>query len=210
MKLVGFSQLNNELEKGNLLNWLKSMEICDFLYIYDQNSTDGSREVYSQHDNVRVIYSPNNDFLNEIRCKSLLLQLLLTENPDADWIFWMDGDTILERNLLNRNYIDIILNEYSKLEIDGINLGHYNLWRSDLYYRVDSDYDWLHNHGVTAFWRNNGNLSFPKRKGLHSQQFPDGISSIARLNGSLIHKGFSTDNQIITRYKNYKDRIALI
>ena len=95
---------------------------------------------------------------------------------------------------------------YSKLEIDGINLGHYNLWRSDLYYRVDSDYDWLHNHGVTAFWRNNGNLSFPKRKGLHSQQFPDGISSIARLNGSLIHKGFSTDNQIITRYKNYKDR----
>ena len=54
MKLIGFAQLYNELQKGNLINWFKCMEICDYIYIFDQNSTDGSREIYSQHDNVMI------------------------------------------------------------------------------------------------------------------------------------------------------------
>ena len=57
MKIIGFSQLRNELSKGNLHNYFKSMEFCDYIYIYDQASDDGSQEIYKQHDNAIVIQS---------------------------------------------------------------------------------------------------------------------------------------------------------
>ena len=57
MKIVGFTQLRNELEKGNLENWFKCMSVCDHIYIFDQNSTDGSLEYYKKFDNVTVIES---------------------------------------------------------------------------------------------------------------------------------------------------------
>jgi len=207
MKLIGFAQLHNELQKGNLINWLKCMEVCDYVYIFDQNSTDGSKEIYKKHDNVRAICSPINDFINEIKCKSILLELLLNDHPDADWILWMDGDTLLERKLLRKNKLKKILKQIASdpENFDGVSLGHLNLWRSDLYYRVDSNYDWLDNKGVVAFWRNKGKLSFQNKSGLHKRQFPDNISTIATINGCLIHKGFSTDSQIINRYNMYKE-----
>ena len=70
MKIVGFAQLRNELEKGNLENWFKCMiPICDYIYIYDQNSIDGSLEYYSRFKNTTVISSPTNRFKEEMICK---------------------------------------------------------------------------------------------------------------------------------------------
>jgi hypothetical protein len=46
MKLIAFSQLRNELSNGNLENWFNSTAMCDYRYIYDQNSDDGSKEFY--------------------------------------------------------------------------------------------------------------------------------------------------------------------
>ena len=51
MKIIGFSQLFNEYEKGNLDNWVKSMSFCDFVYIYDQNSTSLNHEIYNKQEN---------------------------------------------------------------------------------------------------------------------------------------------------------------
>jgi hypothetical protein len=99
-----------------------------------------------------------------------------------------------------------ILKKASSQNIDTITLGHLNLWRSDTYYRVDNDYDWLHTHGVKAFWRNNGNLSFPETTGLHQPQYPSGMKSEIRINRNLIHRGFSTDYQIKTRYDVYRKK----
>tara|TARA_R110000744_G_scaffold40688_3_gene92310 strand:+ start:3497 stop:4258 length:762 start_codon:yes stop_codon:yes gene_type:complete len=206
MKIVGFCQLHNELEKGNLENWFTSMRFCDYIYIYDQNSEDGSKEYYKKYPNVRVIQSDTNNFENEIKCKSLLLETLLKEHPDTDWIFWMDGDTILESGA-NRTSIEYLLKKADERELDGLSLGHYNLWRSDVHYRIDNEYHWLHNNGVLAFWKNNGNISFPRTAGLHQNQFPDGMNNVGRVqNLSLIHRGFSTDEQITTRYHIYKNR----
>jgi hypothetical protein len=66
MKIVGFAQLRNELEKGNLENWFKCMSVCDYIYIFDQNSTDGSQEYYKKFDNVSVIESKENRFSEEL------------------------------------------------------------------------------------------------------------------------------------------------
>ena len=206
MKIIGFAQLYNELEKGNLENWFTSMRFCDYIYVYDQNSQDGSLEYYNKYPNVTVIPSDTNDFANEIKCKSLLLRTLLKDHPDTDWIFWMDGDTILESGA-NKTSIESILYKAQDSGFDGLKVGHYNLWRSDIYHRTDNEYDWLHKHGVTAFWKNNGNLSFPESAGLHQNQFPNGMQNIGRIqNLNLIHRGFSTDDQITTRYNIYKER----
>ena len=207
MKIIGFSQLRNELSKGNLENWFKSMGMCEYVYIFDQASDDGSHDVYEQHDNVVLIQSEENLFRQEILCKKQLLEKLLLEHPDTDWIFWMDGDTVLDQRLLNNDYamLEEVLDTSAESGADAISLGHYNLWRSNRHYRVDSSYHSLDQFGVVPFWRNNGRLNFSALGGLHNAQYPNGISSIAQLKHfKMVHYGFSTDKQIIDRYNLYK------
>jgi hypothetical protein len=207
MKITGFTQLKNELSKGNLDNWLKQMfDICEFIYVYDQNSDDGSKLIYKKFPKLIIIESETNDFKNEIYCKKILLEKLLSEQPDTDFIFWLDGDSLLENTLTNNNNEILlkILNDAKKNNIDGILLGHYNLWRSDVYYRIDNYYHWLNDNGVCAIWRNNGNLFFNDTNGLHKKQYPDGINKQHKIPFSIIHRGFATDYQIITKYDVYK------
>lgn len=207
MKIVAFGQLHNELKKGNLENWFKCVtSICDKIYIYDQASTDNSQEYYKKFDNTHVIYSEINDFSNETLCKAKLLNLIKEKEQEGDWIFWLDGDTFLERKANNKDYMYKLLYKASKEGCDAIRVGHYNLWRSDIYYRVDSLYHWLHEQGVLAFWKLSSKISFPDSPGLHGFQFPDGITKCTRPGISLIHRGFATDYQIITKYNTYKNR----
>ena len=208
MKIIGFSQLRNELSNQNLENWFRCMEFCDFIYIYDQDSTDGSKEYYKNYPNTVVIESPVNDFEREISCKDILLTKLLREHPDVDWIFWIDGDTILDGRLLKNDAKEIryVLKKATEHKIDTLVLGHYNLWRSDLHHRVDNDYDWFHKNGRRVFWRNNGHLKFVDNGGLHQPQYPHGLHKQARIDRNLIHRGFATDEQIINRHRLYKSK----
>lgn len=207
MKIIGFAQLRNELEKGNLENWFKCMiPICDYIYIYDQNSTDGSIEYYSRFNNTIVIKSPTNRFKEEMICKEELLQKIVNEHPDTDWIFALDGDTLIDGRLLRNNG-----QELKKLcaslvtdNNDGYIFGHKNLWRSDTYWRYDSDYDWLDGNGVCPLWKFKPDMHFEVRSGLHIRAFPISINTTMRLDYKLVHRGFSTDSQIINKYNVYK------
>jgi hypothetical protein len=207
MKIVGFAQHRNELSKGNLYNWLKCMEsVCEQIYVYDQASDDGSIEILRNHPKVTLIESPVNDFSNESSCKRELLQKLLLDHPDTDWVFWMDCDTLLGDDLLKNGGAELVnvLVQANNSGEELLSLGHYNLWRSDRYYRVDSQYHWLYGNGVCALWKNNGKLHFPNEKGLHGKTYPDGLKPPHRINHSLIHRGFATDYQITTKYHLYK------
>ena len=208
MKIIGFSQLRNELSNGNLENWFRCMEFCDYIYIYDQASDDGSKEYYKRYKNTVVIESPVNDFEREISCKDVLLRRVLEEHPDVDWIYWIDGDTILDGRMLRNDHREIynILEQATQQKIGAIVMGHYNLWRSDVYHRVDNDYDWFHKNGRRVFWRNNGLLKFVDNGGLHQPQFPQGLLKQVRIDRDLIHRGFATDEQIMNRYHIYKSK----
>ena len=212
-KIVGFSQLHNELELGNLENWFKCMEVCDEIYIFDQASTDGSREFYKKFDNVHIIESDTNRFEEELVCKQELLDKLLAEQPDTDWIIWMDGDTLLDARLLERpnpesdeTVLHELLFNLDLNKIESASLGHYNLWRSDVWHRVDDQYDHFMHAGRMALWKNNGKLKFNVEEGLHKSQHPVGIRNSVRLQFNLIHRGFATDEQILKKYENYKSR----
>ena len=206
MKIIGFTQLRNELSKGNLDNWFKQMSVCDYIYIFDQDSDDGSKEYYKKHSNCVVIESPTNRFNEELICKQELLDKLLSEHPDVDWILWLDGDLLLDGRLLSEDGKE--LKELCRLgslhNIDGYMFNHYNLWRSDIYYRIDDAYHSL-NGNWCALWRNNGNLQFINQSGLHLRQYPNGIHRINPTPYAVVHRGFATDYQIMTKYDVYKE-----
>lgn len=205
MKIIGFTQLRNELSKGNLENWFKQMSVCDYIYIFDQNSDDGSLEYYKHFDNCVVIESPRNRFKEELICKQELLTKLLNDHPDVDWILWLDGDLLIDGRLLANNGKE--LKELCRLgsihKIDGYFFNHYNLWRSDIYYRIDDMYHSL-NGGWCPLWRNTGRLHFNTVSGLHQRQYPNSLERINPTPYSVVHRGFATDYQIITKYDVYK------
>ena len=189
------------------------MEVCDEIYIFDQASTDGSREFYKKFDNVHIIESDTNRFEEELVCKQELLDKLLAEQPDTDWIIWMDGDTLLDARLLERpnpesdeTVLHELLFNLDLNKIESASLGHYNLWRSDVWHRVDDQYDHFMHAGRMALWKNNGKLKFNVEEGLHKSQHPVGIRNSVRLQFNLIHRGFATDEQILKKYENYKSR----
>jgi hypothetical protein len=207
MKIIGFAQLRNELEKGNLENWFRCMiPICDFIYIYDQNSTDGSLNYYSKFNNVTVISSSENKFKKEMICKEELLQRIIKEHPDSDWIFALDGDTLIDGRLLKNegNELKKLCTSLITENYDGYIFGHKNLWRSDTYWRYDSDYDWLDDNGVCPLWKVKPDMHFEVKAGLHIRAFPISVKNTRRLDYKLIHRGFSTDTQIINKHDLYK------
>lgn len=204
-KIIGFTQLRNELSKGNLQNWFEQMKVCDYIYIFDQNSDDGSKEYYKQFKNTVVIESATNRFYEELICKGELLNKLLKDHKDVDWILWLDGDLLLDGRLLKNNGEELHrLCAYAEANnADACFFDHYNLWRSDIYYRVDDSYHSL-NGNWCPLWKNNGNLYFNNVVGLHNKQYPDGLNKGLRTPFSVIHRGFATDYQITTKYDVYK------
>ena len=81
MKIIGFSQLRNELSKGNLENWFQCMGVCDYIYIFDQASDDGSHDIYAQHDNVVLVQSEENRFHEEILCEKTTTREIAIRTP---------------------------------------------------------------------------------------------------------------------------------
>ena len=126
----------------------------------------------------------------------------------CDWIFWMDGDTILERYAIENKgqRFRTMCEKAIDAQLDAVAFGHYNLWRSKRHYRIDDSYHSIHDRGVMAFWKNNGNLKFSEKHGLHHLQYPEGIVNPVRTNLNLIHMGFATDYQIMKKYDTYKER----
>lgn len=206
--IIGFTQARNELSKSNLHRWLQNMDFCDKIYIYDNNSTDGSLEVYASNPKCVVVRSTTNNFEYELVCKRILLKKLLSENPEVQWICWTDVDTLLDARLVanNAEVLRYWLDKAKSNGVDGIKLGHYNLWKSETHYRVDSSYHCFHEWGRIPFWRNNGRLEFPAIPGLHQSQEPKGLDTIIRIDYNLVHRGFASESQIRERYEVYKSK----
>lgn len=199
IRLIGFLQIHNESKKGNLERVLNHLsKFCDDIVIYDDGSTDNSYEVASKFTK-NIIRSPVNDFKNEILHKQKLLELGLSLNPD--WIVWLDADEVFDRD--GELYAIRGLCRYGESKkIDGFSFLEFNLWNGLSEYRVD---ELWHKLWTVRLWRNNGDLTFGKERGLHIQVSPDGIHKICRTDVKVIHYGFSSKEKIDEKYKMYKE-----
>lgn len=203
-KIIGFGQLRNESQRGNLENWFKCMEPCNHIYIYDQASTDNSKEIYEKNKHkTTVIYSKENRFKDELFCKDELYKLMLKEHPDVDWVLWLDGDLLLDGRLLEDDNLQKLCSKLDNANVDLPCFGHYNLWRSDIHYRVDNGYHNLHGHWF-PLWGKANNKYFVPKHGLHHGQVPEGTQKAVKVDVNVIHRGFVNETEIIEKYKNYK------
>lgn len=200
MKIAAFIQAYNELSKGHLIRCLENVKIwADEIFIYDDCSTDGSQEVYKLYTPTEnIIFGKERSFKNEQFNKQKLLNLTLSKNPD--WIFWIDVDTIADR-VLTYNLRDI-LREADSINVDGVICHNYNLWRSDCFVRMDDSFD---SCNPLCIWKNNGNLKYDAKSGLHGQLFPNGMNRIIQTNYNLLHYGFASEEWIINKYNMYKN-----
>ena len=57
---------------------------------------------------------------------------------------------------------------------------------------------------VKKIFKNNGNLYFNNIVGLHRKQYPEGLRRALKTPFSVVHRGFATDYQIMTKYDVYK------
>jgi glycosyltransferase involved in cell wall biosynthesis len=198
LKLVGFLQIHNESENGNLVRVLNHMKkFCQEIVIYDDGSTDDSVEVASRYTKY-IIRGKTNDFANELEHKQQLLDLALSLNPD--WIIWLDADEVFDRQAETYG-IRALCNYGNANEIDGFSFQEFNLWKSVNNYRTD---ELWHKLWQVRLWKNNGKLKFLQEKGLHHQIYPLGLDKTCRSDLKVIHYGFSSEEKILQKYEMYK------
>lgn len=199
MKIAAFIQAYNELSKGHLYRCLNNVSIwADQIFIYDDCSTDGSQDVYLKYtEEKNIIWGPERNFKNEQFNKAKLLNLTLRSNPD--WIFWIDVDTIADKNLTNN--LKSIVSDLDKAGADGAICHNINMWRHPAFARIDDSFN---DCNPVCLWKNNGNLKYSPSFGLHGQMFPNGMNKINKLNYNLLHYGFASKEWIILKYNMYK------
>lgn len=198
-KLIAICQVYNELEKGNLLRFIKYVKpLCDELIIYDDGSTDGSYEFLLKH-TPHVFRRGKNDFSNEMEHKKILVER--AKALGADFIFYLDSDEVFTANASDR------LQELAQMcidkDIDGLQFHKINIWRSATWQRVDSLYDigWF-----THFWRVTPDMKYASiKRGLHQAPYPSTIRKIEKVTDvSILHYGFSNEKNLAYKYITYK------
>jgi hypothetical protein len=200
MRISAFLQLYNELSNGHLRRCLDNCRRwADAIYIYDDCSTDGSRDVYPEYTPAnRVILGESRDFNAEIFHKQQLLDLVKLEGI-TDWIVWIDGDAVFDSYYTEN--MRHLLEDIESAGADCGDCGHLNLWRHPAWHRLDSGFNDLR---PVCFWKMSDKLHYRPRSGLHRQQFPAGMGKPVRMPFSMLHYGFASREGIVRKYRTYK------
>lgn len=199
MKIIGFLQVRNELSTGHLLRFLEvNKELFDALYVFDDNSDDGTYE-YINVNADHVIRGESRMFGSELVNKSDLLEKVKLDFATGDAVLWLDADEVL---YATREELEEAINLAFDEGFDGLSLPHINLWRSNNWLRLDDNYDSLE---AVRIWKLSEKLSFPRKSGLHGQMYPNGITRIKRVNSlSVVHFGFASIDYVLDKFVTYK------
>lgn len=198
-RVVGIAQVYNEHASGHLERFLKYFSpLVDELVIYDDGSTDGSRSIIEKY-TPHILGGGDNQFQQEMRHKQDLLNKAL--ELKADFVLWLDADEVMSANA--EQDLQKVCRWMDKENIDGAAIHELNLWRSNNYRRVDSNYDegWF-----VRLWRVTPEIGYKKvRSGLHLPSFPSSFKNIQRTNlFQVIHYGFATDADVLKKYLRYR------
>ena len=197
-KIVGFLQVRNEVDSGHLHRFLAiNSTLFDHIYAYDDASDDGTPDLLEER-GATVIRGSNRQFGREQFNRRMLLEKIVGEIEVGDFILWLDADEIV---YAARDEIEKICDYLDSQGYDGATLPHINLWRSRDYFRTDDGFDALR---PVRLWRNNGQLRFLPKTGLHLPMHPSGMGPIAYLESpAVVHFGFASDKLILGKYATY-------
>jgi glycosyltransferase involved in cell wall biosynthesis len=200
MIITALLQNRNEVESGHLSRFLKwNSDLYDNIVAYDDFSSDKSVEVLKAH-GATVIEGQFKMFTSELNIKRILLDKALEEFPKTDWFLWLDADELL---LSSRQELESIIHLASLKGFDGLQFPLVNLWRSEVYFRADSNFNELKN---VRIWKNTGRLYFDPKPGLHHLMHPKGLRKILDFPDlKVLHFGFSSEAHIINKFQTYRD-----
>jgi len=201
-RIVGYLQLHNELEQGNLRRVLINMAKIvghDQFVIYDDGSTDDSQLIYPEFTS-HVIHGKGGEFTNELFIKKRLMQYAL-EEMGAEWVVWEDGDCIFDAQGTDHFAIqDLIL----RGEVEGV-YGWGTHWKNcylhPRWYRVDNQFN---DFGQVNIFKLTKQVyeSFQPSTGLHQKQTPD-VPMRDQDEVEIFHLGFASPKAIEAKYRMY-------
>jgi glycosyltransferase involved in cell wall biosynthesis len=171
---------------------------CDALVLFDDGSTDGTREVVGSYgDRIEIQILSNAENCREIQWMNRARCLEHARRLEADWVIALKTDEILEPMGENGGLIAAL----ESTEADSLAFVRKHLWTTDRYIRVDGD--WSADLPVRAF-RFTPELRYETVEG-RSSVVPEnllGEASLCRLN--IIHYGFATEEGISRHRENYE------
>ena len=193
MKLVAILRVKDEILCVRDC-FSKLSELVDEIVILDNGSTDGTIEAFDKFDKiVKIIHTEG---YHEGRDKCLLLEEAKKRNPD--WILWIDGDEIFEKNF-TRSVID----EYMESKYNKILFKLCHFWLSKEYFRINGPLFAYTVGPQRSMWRNAPDTHFSSRK-MHN-------GDIRGINGPfyvspyrLKHYGCVNKEKMKEKYDRYK------
>lgn len=143
MKIIALMPVKNEA--WILRSTLSALsEYCDFIFVSDQNSTDGSREIISEFEKVILLNNNSDGHSNRVRWQLLDAAREISGN---NLILNIDADEAFSPRLFKK-----FLNDYKGKLVPGtwIEFQWVQLWKSISYYRED-DSVWSNNWKPIGF-----------------------------------------------------------
>lgn len=203
--IVAFIQMFNESSSGNLVRCLENCkEWANYIFIYDDCSTDDSVEIASKYTKY-IIRGKKNEWEKETFHKQELLEYCIREvNPD--WILWIDCDETLDKNATNGGIREFCNNHVCEKETAYV-FKQINLWRGIKKYRIDS-YFYREKFPVNVgcpsgwfvrLWRITPNTKFETKEGKDNLMYPANYTYFSPLNFKVIHYGFSDYQKLLKK-----------
>lgn len=208
MKIVVMTQVYNENRiigpdgKTNIERFMESVsKYCDGLIVFDDGSTDDTRDVitsYSGDFELEIPSNPINSPENENYHRARSLQHAI--RLEADWVVCLDPDEVLESR--GENGALRALLEAIPENVGGVGFYKKELWRSDRYVRVD--YDWAHRISLRAF-RPSTELKYNIYPCYRTALAPlDVPQPFTKSSIGILHYAYINDNSILAKYNRWK------
>lgn len=209
MKLVCMTQVYNQNTrigfdgKTNIRRFMDSVsQYCDGLVVFDDGSTDGTREVITSYSGdfvVEILGNKENTPDQEGYHRARSLEHC--RRMKADWVLTLDPDEVFEKNAerhfaANRHRMDTIQN------VCAYTFMRRELWRTDRFIRVDGQWaQWRH----PRLFRLTEKLYYDITPGVRSALTPSNLLRPWMHSGfKIIHYGFASDLDIIRRHQRFK------
>lgn len=172
----------------------KLSELVDEIVILDNGSTDGTLDIYSEFN--KIVKLIKTFGYHEGRDKCLLLKEAQKRKPD--WIIWIDGDEIFEKNLTRKE-----IEKYMNSKHNRIKFRMCNFWLNKKNCRIDGNYYLYTLHPQRSMWRNTG-VEYFKNAKMHNGDIR-GVEGREYISPFRIkHFGYVDKDKIQRKFDTYK------
>lgn len=195
--IAGMLRIKNE--ERWIARVLESMlPVCRQIFIFDDSSTDETRNICRKFPAVTLFESPFAEGVNETRDKNWLLDRVEAQVPEGSWVVHIDGDEEIAPG-----GCDFIKSLATSRSIpDAYQFHVLYLWETDKQIRVDGIY---RNFYRSSMFRLNRGARFTSgvAGGFHCGNAPKPVQQAARCGVQLLHYGYMLKDDRVRKWDFY-------